>query len=248
MFHPSKGVMGPPGDEASVRPATCWIIHDGTGQCAWLCVTIRERERERERDFVGVSGWSVHVVAWLCFRSTPSRLQLCIVCVCVGILLCIEYTGSCVSESDGWPAVSLLVSVQAARRHEQRGSNPFVLDYQNSPTSVLNVLNYLVLLLLNGSTLGEFFLGSITCLHQTSLPHEAQRSAARTGWQTCASVYSENWIFPHGPQISFYITIYTAQYHKSQICLWGGLYNLYSIRHLLSLDPQFRGNQNNGGT
>ncbi len=37
-------------------------------------------------------------------------------------------------------------------------------------------------------------------------------------------------------QVSF---IYIAQYHKTPICLTG-LYNLYNVQHLLSLDPLFR--------
>lgn len=90
MFHPSKDMMGPPGDEASAHPATRWIIYDSTGQCVWLCVCVYKSTRERA--LVGVTEWSVHFVAWLYFRSALSCLQLYIVCdalcVCLYAFVC----------------------------------------------------------------------------------------------------------------------------------------------------------------
>lgn len=79
MFHPSKSMMGPPGDEASARPATRCIIHDSTGQCVWLCVCLWVCVWDREEAFVGVTEWSDHFVAWLCFRSAVS----CLVVYCL---------------------------------------------------------------------------------------------------------------------------------------------------------------------
>lgn len=67
MFHPSEGMMGPPGDEASAHPATRWIIHDSAGQSVWLCVCVWA--------FVGVTEGSVRFVAWLCFPLTYTELS-----------------------------------------------------------------------------------------------------------------------------------------------------------------------------